>query len=111
MRYEGRIFRPPSEARSYILQATIGCKHNTCAFCDMYFEKDFRERQENEIIEDIQMAKASGYRPDRVLLQMEMHSPWMKKSLRGFLMRLERPSRTAGVWEFMQRQVMLMKRT
>ncbi|WP_430884909.1 radical SAM protein [Fusibacter sp. JL216-2] len=68
MRYEGRIFRPPSEARSYILQATIGCKHNTCAFCDMYFEKDFRERQENEIIEDIQMAKASGYRPDRVFI-------------------------------------------
>ncbi len=111
MRYEGRIFRPPSEARSYILQATIGCKHNTCAFCDMYFEKDFRERQENEIIEDIQMAKASGYRPDRVFIADGDALAMDEKSLRGFLMRLERPSRTAGVWEFMQRQVMLMKRT
>lgn len=68
MRYEGRIFRPPSEARSYILQATIGCKHNTCAFCDMYFEKTFRERDENEIIEDIRMARASGYRPERIFI-------------------------------------------
>lgn len=32
MRYEGRLFRPPSEGRSYILQATIGCAHNECVF-------------------------------------------------------------------------------
>lgn len=68
MRYEGRIFRPPSEGRSYILQATIGCKHNTCAFCDMYYEKEYRERPLDDILEDIQMAKASGYNPDRVFV-------------------------------------------
>lgn len=68
MRYEGRIFRPPSEARSYILQATIGCKHNTCAFCDMYYEKSYRERPLEDILEDIRLAKEAGYNPDRIFI-------------------------------------------
>tara|TARA_Y100001933_G_scaffold224500_1_gene237129 strand:- start:445 stop:1209 length:765 start_codon:yes stop_codon:yes gene_type:complete len=34
----------------------------------MYYEKEYRERQEDEIIKDIHMAKASGYRPDRIFI-------------------------------------------
>lgn len=57
MRYEGRVFRPPSEGRSLIVQATIGCAHNECAFCSMYKEKKFRPRKTEEILEDLKMAR------------------------------------------------------
>lgn len=53
MRYEGTLYRPPSEARSYILQATIGCSHNLCTYCAMYREKPFRERDLQEVLADI----------------------------------------------------------
>lgn len=56
MRYEGNIFRPPSEARSYILQCTVGCSHNKCTFCGYYKDKKYHIRPMNEISKDIQMA-------------------------------------------------------
>ncbi|CFY11246.1 Radical SAM, alpha/beta horseshoe [Syntrophomonas zehnderi OL-4] len=57
MRYEGQIFRPFSEANSYLLQCTIGCSHNRCTFCGMYKDKKYRVRSMEEIKNDIKMAR------------------------------------------------------
>lgn len=46
---EGMVFRPPSEANSFILRVTIGCAHNRCTFCSMYRNVQFRARPISEI--------------------------------------------------------------
>ena len=68
MRYEGNIFRPFSEANSYLLQCTIGCSHNGCTFCGMYKDKKFRIRPLAEIKEDILMAAEKIGRVEKVFL-------------------------------------------
>ena len=68
MRYEGKVYRPPSEARSYILQATIGCSHNLCTYCDMYREVGFRERDLAEVLEDVDQAGRQYAGVDKVFV-------------------------------------------
>jgi radical SAM superfamily enzyme YgiQ (UPF0313 family) len=57
IQYQGSVFRPPSEANSLILQATLGCSYNKCTFCAMYREKSFRVRPIGELLEEIEWAK------------------------------------------------------
>jgi radical SAM superfamily enzyme YgiQ (UPF0313 family) len=57
MRYDGPIYRPPSEADSLLVQATVGCPHNLCTFCMVY--KDgirFKVRPAPEIKADLEEA-------------------------------------------------------
>ncbi|MFX1439047.1 MAG: radical SAM protein [Promethearchaeota archaeon] len=53
LEYEGSIWRPPSEARSLILQATVGCSHNACTFCVSYKRKKYKVRGAQGILNDL----------------------------------------------------------
>ena len=68
MRYEGRVFRPPSEAYSLIIQSTIGCSHNKCDFCDMYKEKRFRERDIQMVLDDLSLARSHHSFVERIFI-------------------------------------------
>jgi radical SAM superfamily enzyme YgiQ (UPF0313 family) len=58
MRYDEPLFRPPSEAESFILQATLGCSWNACTYCAMYRDKRYMVRPLAEILADIAEAGA-----------------------------------------------------
>ncbi|NIP39113.1 MAG: radical SAM protein [Candidatus Dadabacteria bacterium] len=64
------IFRPPSEGRSFLLQATVGCSHNSCTYCAMYRkdEQKFRIRPMDEIKAIIDEASGQGLITDRVFI-------------------------------------------
>jgi len=57
MPYKGKVYRPPSEARSLILQATTGCPYNRCNFCSMYSDQDFTIKSLAGFKEHIQAVK------------------------------------------------------
>ncbi|MDP4159447.1 MAG: radical SAM protein [Bacillota bacterium] len=68
MFYEGTIYRPPSEAKSIILQVTVGCRHNACTFCTMYKDKSFRIKSRTEIQAILDTALANDPDAERIFL-------------------------------------------
>ncbi|MEE4356305.1 MAG: radical SAM protein [Desulfococcaceae bacterium] len=56
MHYEGNMIRPPSEAYSILLQATVGCSHNKCTFCGAYKGERFKIKSDEIIMADIAYA-------------------------------------------------------
>jgi radical SAM superfamily enzyme YgiQ (UPF0313 family) len=68
--YVEPVFRPPSEARSLILQVTNGCSWNRCTFCEMYTQpqKRFRLKPQDEIDRELAAVAAAGLAPRRIFL-------------------------------------------
>lgn len=62
--YDTPVFRPPSEARSFILRVTRGCAHNKCTYCNMYRGVPFQILKDEEISR--QIAMAAHYGKDKV---------------------------------------------
>ena len=97
MHYEGYCIRPPSEAASILLQVTLGCSHNRCAFCGTYRDKRFRIKEERIILSDILYAARRMRQTDRLFLmdgdaliipqprlvwileRIREHLPWVKR--------------------------------
>jgi radical SAM superfamily enzyme YgiQ (UPF0313 family) len=97
MHYEGNVIRPPSEANSILLQATVGCSRNKCTFCGSYMGERFKIKQQHIIMEDIAFAAAycrnqrrvflcdgdaliiPQDRLMRILLEVENRLPWVTR--------------------------------
>jgi len=97
MHYEGMCIRPPSEAYSILLQVTLGCSHNKCAFCGTYKDKRFTIKDDKIILSDILFASKYMKRQDQVFLmdgdaliipqkrlmwildRIKEHLPWVKR--------------------------------
>lgn len=54
--YDTPVFRPPSEAASFILRVTRGCAHNSCTYCNMYRGVKFEKLSDDQIMRQIAMA-------------------------------------------------------
>ena len=97
MHYEGNCIRPPSEAHSILLQVTLGCSHNKCAFCGSYRDKRFSIKDNDIILGDILFASRYMKRQDRLFMmdgdaliipqkrlvwildRIKEHLPWVKR--------------------------------
>jgi radical SAM superfamily enzyme YgiQ (UPF0313 family) len=97
MHYEGMCIRPPSEAYSILLQASVGCSHNKCTFCGTYKDKRFRIKDDDTILSDILYASRHMRNQDRlfimdgdaliipyrrlvwILERIREHLPWVKR--------------------------------
>ena len=68
MHYDDRVYRPPQEARTLLLQVTYGCSHNKCTYCSMYQGVKFRMSPMEEIISDLEECKKYYPNVDRIFL-------------------------------------------
>ncbi|MBT3783836.1 radical SAM protein [bacterium] len=56
MFYQEPVFRPPSEAKSLLVQCSIGCSYK-CTFCAMYRTKKFSIRSLADIVKDLELSR------------------------------------------------------
>ena len=68
MHYSGAVYRPPSEARSLIVQCTLGCSHNKCAVCTMYKDKKFSINPIEQVLADLAEARSYSRMIEKVFL-------------------------------------------
>lgn len=87
--HQGYCIRPPSEAYSILLQATLGCSHNKCTFCEAYKGKRFAIKDRAIWQRDLDFAARYCRRQDRVFIMdgdalvMPMrHWEWLLTAIR-----------------------------
>lgn len=68
IRYDEPLYRPPSEGRNLIIQATLGCSFNRCTFCSMYKTKTFQARPLPDVFADIDLAARMWPTAPRIFL-------------------------------------------
>ena len=53
MHYTAKAFRPPFEEKSLLIEATVGCSRDKCAFCSLYHDTPFAPAPMENIESDI----------------------------------------------------------
>ena len=71
MHYTEQIYRPPSEARSVLLEVTTGCSHNQCTFCNAAKGLMFRPSPIEQILEDVK--EIAAFAPETKRIHMLSH--------------------------------------
>ncbi|CAO0821487.1 Radical SAM protein [Desulfarculales bacterium] len=66
--YVGMCIRPPSEANSILIQATLGCSHNKCTFCGSYGDKRFAIKPQVTLERDLAFAQKYCRRQNRLFV-------------------------------------------
>ena len=66
--YEGYCIRPPSEAYSILIQATLGCSHNKCTFCGTFNGKRFTIKDRSILEQDLIFAQKNCRRQNRLFV-------------------------------------------
>ncbi|MDE6828677.1 MAG: radical SAM protein [Alistipes sp.] len=66
--FTGTVWRPPYEAHSVLLQATVGCTHHACKFCSLYGDLRFRLSPPEEIEADLRLIARCQPRARRLFL-------------------------------------------
>lgn len=64
----GTCIRPPSEAYSILIQATLGCSHNKCRFCGTYKDKRFAIKDQAILERDLWFAQRYCRNQDRLFV-------------------------------------------
>ncbi len=92
LHYVEPLFRPPSEARSLILQVTNGCSWNQCTFCEMYTQpqKRFRVKTQEDIDLELAEIAAEGIPARRIFLADGDAMTLSIRRLRGILESIHR---------------------
>ena len=68
MHYDEKIYRPPQEANTLLLQVTSGCSHNECIYCSMYKGVKFKLSPIEEIKQDLKEFQMIYPQADRIHL-------------------------------------------
>lgn len=68
MHFTGQVYRPPTEADTAMLEVTVGCSHNRCAFCDMYRKTPFCVAPLWQVEQDLKELAQSGKTIERLYL-------------------------------------------
>lgn len=66
--YESPVYRPPSEAKSLLVQIANGCSYNKCIFCYMYKGVKYKEKTIDELRSHIKDLKSHYKNPEKVFL-------------------------------------------